>query len=370
MDKHLHIISHDVPWPADYGGVVNIFHLLVWLKKAGIHIHLHCFTKGRKPAAELNKYCESVHYYKRKKSGIASFNIPYIVKSRSSNELIHQLKKDNYPVLMEGIHCTWPLFKNILHDRKIFIRVLNSEHIYYDFLAAHEKNKLKKIYFKRESRLLYHYEKNMAAKAPLLTLSENDRIYFTNLGGDARFFPALLPWQEVVSKPGTGDYCLYHGNLSVNENEKAAEWLLTEVFHKLELPIIISGKDPSSKLAALVAKTRNATLISNPTHDAMQQLVENAQLHLLPSFNNTGVKLKLLNALYNGRHCVANEAAVAGSGAEVLCSIGNTAAEMQEQVSRLFSEPFTEKEIQRRSAVLKKVYNNEMNAAKIIALIY
>ncbi len=370
MDKHLHIISHDVPWPADYGGVVSLFQSLVWLKKAGIHIHLHCFTKGRKPAAELNEYCTSVYYYKRKKSGIASFNVPYIVKSRSSNELVQRLKKDNYPVMMEGIHSTWPLFKNVLNDRKIFIRTLNSEHIYYDFLAAHEKNKLKKLYFMRESRLLKQYEKNMAAKAPILTISESDHLFFSALGADAIFIPALLPWQKVASKPGTGDYCLYHGNLSVNENEKAAEWLLTEVFQQLEIPIIISGKDPSSKLSALVANNRHATLIPNPTDEAMQQLVENAQLHLLPSFNKTGVKLKLLNALYNGRYCVANEAAVAGSGAEGLCIIANTAAETQEQVRRYFSEPFTEKEIQHRSAVLNKVYNNEINAAKITALIY
>ncbi|MFZ1530095.1 MAG: glycosyltransferase family 4 protein [Ferruginibacter sp.] len=369
MDKHLHIISHDVPWPADYGGVVDIFQTLVWLKKAGIKIHLHCFTKGRKPAAELNRHCETVHYYKRKKSGIASVNIPYIVKSRSSDELIHELEKDNYPVLMQGMHCTWPLFRNKLPGRKVFIRSFNVEHVYYDFLATHEKNKLKKIYFKRESRLLKPYEKNMAAKAPVLTLSENDRIYFSAPGGNASFIPALLPWQELLSKTGMGDYCLYHGNLSVNENEKAVEWLLTELFHTNEIPIVIAGKDPSPKLAALVAKTRQASLVSNPPDAAMQELIENAQINLLPSFNNTGVKLKLLNALYNGRHCVANSTAVAGSGAEALCSIGNTAAEMQEHIRRLFTEPFSQKEIQHRGAVLNGVYNNEINAAKITALI-
>ena len=67
MDKHLHIVCHDVPWPVDHGGYADLFYKIIALYNSGIKIHLHCFTSGRGKAEELNKYCYSVNYYKRKK---------------------------------------------------------------------------------------------------------------------------------------------------------------------------------------------------------------------------------------------------------------------------------------------------------------
>jgi len=41
--KHLHIISFDIPYPANYGGVIDVFYKLRALVSAGIKIHLHAF---------------------------------------------------------------------------------------------------------------------------------------------------------------------------------------------------------------------------------------------------------------------------------------------------------------------------------------
>ena len=106
-DKTLHIICHDVPWPADYGGVVDLFYKLKALYEEGVKIKLHCFDYGRGQQNELNKYCEEVNYYKRlSKWQSISLTKPYIVKSRENPLLLENLLKDDHPVLMEGIHCT------------------------------------------------------------------------------------------------------------------------------------------------------------------------------------------------------------------------------------------------------------------------
>ncbi len=107
MSRHLHIICLDVPYPVDYGGVFDLFYKLPSLQKLGVHIHLHCFEYGRGEQKELEKYCLSVQYYKREKK--LSFRLPYIVSSRSNEQLMSCLLKDNHPILMEGIHCTYPL---------------------------------------------------------------------------------------------------------------------------------------------------------------------------------------------------------------------------------------------------------------------
>ena len=68
--KALNIVSFDIPYPANYGGVIDVFHKLRWLHKKGIEIHLHCFEYGRAHSQELEKICKTVHYYKRN-TGIA-----------------------------------------------------------------------------------------------------------------------------------------------------------------------------------------------------------------------------------------------------------------------------------------------------------
>ena len=54
MDKNLHVISFDIPWPVNYGGVIDVFYKITALAGLGVKIHLHCFEYGRKESKELN----------------------------------------------------------------------------------------------------------------------------------------------------------------------------------------------------------------------------------------------------------------------------------------------------------------------------
>lgn len=373
MDKHLHIIALDVPYPADYGGVVDLFYKLKYLQQLGVKIHLHCFTSGRAPQQELNKYCVSVDYYQRKKnSSSISFSLPLIVKSRISDELLHNLQKDNHPVLLEGIHCSYYLYKGLLNNRKVVLRLHNAEFEYYRHLARHEKNLLKKCYFLNEARLLRTYEKNIANKATILTVSEHDTELYQQFfhARNIHYLPVFIPHTLAVGKEGKGCYCLYHGNLSVNENEAAATWLLQHVFNDIEIPFVIAGKNPSKQLEELAHKHKHTCIVANPGEREMQDMIGKAQLHVLPAFNNTGVKLKLLNALFNGRHCLVNTNGVEGSGVESVCTIANDAAAFKKAVVALYNQPFTENEKQQRQGLLLLQYNNEENAKKLTAYLW
>ena len=53
----LHVVSFQVPFPADYGGVIEVFYKLRALKQAGVDVILHCFCyKGRKEEKILEQY--------------------------------------------------------------------------------------------------------------------------------------------------------------------------------------------------------------------------------------------------------------------------------------------------------------------------
>ena len=36
-------------------------------------------------------------------------------------------------------------------------------------------------------------------------------------------------------------------------------------------------------------------------------MIAKAQINILPSYTHTGIKIKLVNAIFNGRHCLVNE---------------------------------------------------------------
>ena len=369
--QHLHIITHDVPYPADFGGVIDAFNIIKALSKIGIKIKLHCFTNKRVQQSILEEFCESVHYYPRKTIRGISLSLPYIVASRNDKRLLDNLKKDVYPVLFEGVHTTYLLYKDKLPNRKLFVRILNVEHIYYSYLALHEKNILKRIYYSTEAMLLKKYEHSIANKAIMLALSITDKEIFQQIFGAMSiiFLPAFLQNNYVTSLIGTGKYCLYHGNLQVNENEKSVLWLIENVFSISSTPFIIAGKKPSSVLKNTVKKYHHISIVNTPSEKNMHLLVQHAQINILPSFNKTGVKLKLLNALYNGRYCLVNNAAVEGSGINDLCHLAENAEEFLEKINLLFTQTFTVKEMQHRSTALKKSYNNQQNAQVISELL-
>ncbi len=372
-EKHLHIITHDVPFPADFGGVVDLFYKIKTLHSAGIKIHLHCFLNKRPEQKELEKYCVSVNYYKRKTGiGGLSFRLPFIVSSRKSSVLINDLQKDNYPVLIEGIHCSYYLYSKQVHNRKVLLRLHNTEFEYYHHLAKNVSNPFKKLYFFAESKLLKKYEKKIGKNIMIAAVSSHDvELYKRHFNASYIFhLPVFLPDNEVKGIAGKGPYCLYHGNLSISENEEAVIWLLKNVFSELKIPFVIAGKDPSPKLERLAHAKLHTCLVANPGDAEMQDMIAKAHINILPSFNNTGVKLKLLNALYNGRHCVVNKAGVEGSGLESLCSIATNASSFKTTIAELYNQEFTDEQIQRRRSVLQSIYDNNKNVEIVIGKLW
>jgi len=373
VEKHLHIVCLDVPYPVDYGGVFDLFQKIKSLHAAGVKIHLHCFEYGRGQQPVLNEYCVEVHYYTRHEGHKGfSHKLPYIVCSRSNGQLLETLLEDEHPILLEGIHCTYLLNDDRFRQRRIVLRLHNVEYQYYRQLYHTEKSLWKKIYYLHESNMLRHYEQRIALRVKILAVSEKDsEQYRTEFGADnIETLPVFLPFEEVRTREGTGCFCLYHGNLSVPENEQAVIWLLKNVFASLELPLIISGKNPSARLTRLIFQYPLTCLIPDPSEAELQDLIAKAQLNVLPSFNCTGVKLKLLNALFNGRHCLVNGGMVEGSGLESICHVADGAETMRSLVQNLYTQAMRPEEIKVRKEVLAGIYNKEDNLQQLLRSIW
>lgn len=186
------------------------------------------------------------------------------------------------------------------------------------------------------------------------------------------YIPTFPDWQQVSIEEGIGNFCLFHGNLSVPENEEAAKWLLQKVFTKIKTPLVIAGKNPSKSLVKQAQLCQHTCLVSNPSKAEMNDLIRKAHIHVLPCFNKTitGIRLKLLHALFEGRHCIVNDPMVQGTGLEAACHIGTNANAFASIVIQLYHQPFTSEEINLRKRLLGDVYDNEKNTKKLIPYLW
>lgn len=361
--KKLHIISFDVPYPPNYGGVIDVFYKLRALHELGCDIILHCFDYGRGVQPELEKYCSKVYYYKRHMSLTKMLSkLPYIVNTRKSNEMISNLLLDNAPILFEGLHSCYFLSDDRLSNRFKIVRTHNIEHDYYANLAQSEKKAFKKIYFNQESKKLKTFEEKLQYANLIAAISANDAYHFKRNFKLVYTVSAFHPYNKVEIKEGIGSYALYHGNLAVAENNLGALFLVNEVFNRTKFPLVIAGSAPSNELIDAVKKHAHITLKGDISTNEINSLISNAHINVLPTFQATGIKLKLLAALFSGRHCLVNNPMVANTGLEELCIVRDSAKEMANEIELLKNIPVSKSMIELRKLLLESTFSNSYNA--------
>jgi len=372
MDKTLNIVALNIPWPANYGGVIDIYCKIKALHDCGVKIILHCFEYERPRATELERVCEEIYYYRRQ-TGIRT-NItllPYNVYSRKDTALIDNLLKNDCPILFEGLHTCYYLNDKRLKRRFKIFRECNIEHDYYRAIGKAEKNILKKLFYLIEAKRFEWFQKNAVHAELMIAVSMADRDYLQRMFPHNRveFMPCFHGNTQITATAGQSDFMLYHGKLSVKENEKAAIHLINNVFCKLPYPCIIAGMDPPPVLLKAAALHPNITVEANPTVERIQALIHEAQINVLVTFQDTGLKLKLLNSLFAGRHTVVNSLMLAGSGLEPLCSVAETPGEMIRTCNQLMLTPFSTDALRERTNRLFPIFSDKHQAQRLIAMI-
>ncbi len=370
--RTLHIVAFDVPFPANYGGVIDVYYKIKAIYEEGIDIKLHVYNYGRKLSkSELSKYCSEINYYSRKiyKNPFMG-TLPYIVNSRNSSDLLNNLQKDQAPILFEGLHCTYYLAHPSLQNRVKIVRTHNIEHHYYKHLESSESKYFKKYFFRIEAEKLKKHQEILKHANIIAAISPNDTSYFNKKFGNTIYIPAFHSNNKMVKPDNKGDFVLYHGNLSVPENYNAAKQLILNVFSKIKTRAIIAGNNPPKELITLCNMHQNVELKYNLSTDEIHQLIENAHINVLYTNQNTGIKLKLLNALYLGRFSIVNSLMVEGSGLEKLCTISNNFQNIIQNINTLIKTDYTENHYTDKKLFLEKNFNNTIVVQKLIKHIY
>ena len=334
-NNSIHIVAFDVPFPPDYGGVMDVYYRCRSLKNAGYHIILHCYEYGRGREHDFSEIAHEVHYYTRSKSLLSWFSKrPFIVGTRNSSELLNRLLQDNHPIVFEGQHCTFWLNHPELSNRKMMVRLHNIEWQYYDGLSKRSTSFFERWYFRSEARKLKQHESELKHATVLATISESDTNYYQSRFENVVYVPVGFEHfpSKMVAKPHDPFY-LFHGNLSVAENQEAVHWLL-DAFRKITIPqtLVIAGKNPDQLVIAACKQLSNVQLVANPDDLQLQELMQTTNAHLIIGFQQSGIKLKLLNALMTGKKCIVTPEIVAGSGLNHLCTIISTPEELAQKL--------------------------------------
>ncbi|MSQ78672.1 MAG: hypothetical protein EXR21_03210 [Flavobacteriaceae bacterium] len=371
-EKHLHVVSFDIPYPASYGGVMDVYYKLKALHEAGVKIHLHCYEYGRQRATELNSICESVEYYKRTVFKNPFYgSLPYIVSSRNTKELLQNLLADSHPILFEGLHTCYYLTEPLLKDRVKIVRTHNVEHHYYRSLERVEGNYFKKYFFNREAERLKKFQQKLSHATHIAAISKPDTTYFSKRFPQTFYLPPFHSNTVVNSHSGKGDFVLYHGNLGVGENDEAARFLVQEVWMEdIGVKLVIAGNNPSKQLKRLCENRPDVRLEAGLDTAGIMKLISEAHINLLPTFQATGIKLKLVNALYNGRHCLVNTPMVKNTGLEQLCTVATGVAGLRKSIHLLLQKDWDEKMTAERSETLVSAFSSASSVAILLQKVW
>ncbi|NNC82914.1 MAG: glycosyltransferase [Flavobacteriales bacterium] len=205
---------------------------------------------------------------------------------------------------------------------KVVLHEHNAEFIMWQRLAELQSNPLKRAILERESARILKAEKRYASRADQVWCAPNDaqeltkqgvslhKIRFTyHLGEDEMLEAAAIDIDETELS------LLYVGTLSWEANVDGLLWFLQDCWSSLkvkhpELRLDIVGKSPDKRL--LQAAEVHADIHFHGFIDDVVSLYQKSRVFIVPLRFGSGIKVKVLNALYRGIPLVTTDIGTEG----------------------------------------------------------
>jgi hypothetical protein len=115
----------------------------------------------------------------------------------------------------------------------------------------------------------------------------------------------------------------------------------------------------------LIKNQPNITFAHLKTQNQLAVLLSSAQMNVMLSFQQSGTKLKTINALHKSRHCIVNSNMVDDPEILALCTVANTQDEFRAAIEELRFVEFTDDIQDEREVVFDRVLSDDSNAQKI-----
>lgn len=328
------IIAHDLPYPPNHGGRVDMWNRIIAFSRFGVHIHLVTWSDQEILPEQIdfiNRFVKSVFIYIRNRNPLLALHPKYPstvisrkINDKQYNQLINYLKQvEPDIVFLDGIHGAISAV-NIANNLKIPIiyRSHNVEHKYVRGLVEAENNIFKKLFLWTKIHRTFMTECMVRRKAnQIYDISKRDAEIWHDIEDmvpSKVLSPYLMLDDNSNEKPKSSEQdidILYIGNMNMSNNVYGLKWFIKYIAPLLkEMKIVLAGSNPVDEIR-LLCRTNSLQLIPNPPE--VQSLYERARVLINPIWHGSGVNIKMIEMLATGKPVISTTIGASGLTTEL-----------------------------------------------------
>jgi len=372
-------LTTQLPYPPISGGVIKTWNLvkhwsskgelrLICPLKEGEDLHLAEF-RSRVPNVKI--FAVSVH---RKRTPVnllrSYFSAPSLNVYRNYNKKLDDKVKEwaqNCDLIFVD-HYEMGQYVPDSFGKPVVLHEHNAEFVMWQRLAEFEKNPLKKFLINLEASRIKRAEKIYANNASVVFAAPNDIEELAKIGVDkSKLKPTYHLGEDfLLERPDlefdqTEEALLFVGTLTWEANVDGLLWFLDEIYpHVLKshpnLRFYIVGKNPDQRLVSKTKKYDSIELTGFV--EDLEPYFKKARIFVIPLRFGSGIKVKLLNAMYRGIPIVTTPIGTEGldvkSGRDLFCTF--SVEEQSQAISELINLKSTWENLRTHSRAIAQNY--------------
>jgi glycosyltransferase involved in cell wall biosynthesis len=326
-------LTNVLPYPPYSGGVIKSYNLIDFLSKCS-DLSLISLLKNDDAEHEAKfreKFRFNKYYSKAVNIERTSINFFKSIVCNKTLNLYRNFDKEVKEKIDEFIpkHDIifvdhYEMFQYIPAncEKKVVFHEHNAEFIMWKRFSEVSSNFVKKKILHFESKRIVRAELKYCQRADIIFAAPNDQLELINMGANKEKFKTTyhLGNDENLKLPklnysDTDESLLYVGTLTWEANIDGLIWFidniwgnLTEQFPNLKFNII--GKNPDIRLIKIKAKYKN--IILHGFVEDLNEFYRMSRVFVVPQRFGSGIKVKILDAMYRGIPCVTTSIGVEG----------------------------------------------------------
>lgn len=355
------LLSPQLPYPPISGGVIKSWRLVEFLSQK-YQLSVATFLKNdeqKDVQTFLSKVNLKEYYFEpidvpRTAMNLVKSNLllqPLNLYRNRSKKFAAQIRK-----MLSTVDAVfvdhYEMFQYVPKDfkGKVILHQHNCEYLIWERYSEIETNSFKKIALKNQAFWIRNYERKICERSHTILAAPNDIDELVKIGADRKKFyetfhlgEAELLDLEKINWQAAEDAILFVGTLTWEANVDAAVYFLRDIWpdliaQKPEMKFYIVGKNPDARIIKLANESKNVILTGFVQN--LDDYYSKCKVFISPLRFGSGIKVKVMNALYRGIPTVSTTVGAEGLAVKNKSTmmVTDDAAQFAKDILRLIEE--------------------------------